>query len=115
MFGADLIAGFPTETDAMFATRCRWSTPAGPPSCMCFHSARKGTPAALMPQVPARPLPSAPPRFDKGVAALKAHLCRRTGPAYQVLMENEAHGRSADFTPVRLRPSGGAARWSMRW
>ncbi len=39
---------------------------------------------------------------EKGVAALKAHLGNARGRRIEVLIENEAQGRSADFTPVKL-------------
>jgi threonylcarbamoyladenosine tRNA methylthiotransferase MtaB len=45
---------------------------------------------------------------DKGVAALKAHLASAKGRRIQVLMENKAQGRSADFTPVKLAAGEGA-------
>ena len=44
----------------------------------------------------------------KGVAALKRHLQGAKGRHIKVLMENEAQGRSADFTPVRLEAEEGA-------
>jgi threonylcarbamoyladenosine tRNA methylthiotransferase MtaB len=44
----------------------------------------------------------------KGVAALKSHLESAKGRRIEVLMENAAQGRSADFTPVKLDPGGDA-------
>ena len=110
MFGADLIAGFPTETDAMFANSLSLVDACGLTFLHVFpFSAREGTPAALMPQVNGATVAQrAAALRDKGVAALKAHLAGARGRHIQVLMENEAHGRSADFTPVRLAAERGA-------
>ena len=47
---------------------------------------------------------------EKGVAALKRHLEGARGRHISVLMENEVHGRSADFTPVLIAAERGAAR-----
>ncbi len=104
VFGADLIAGFPTETDAMFASSLSLVDDCGLTFLHVFpFSAREGTPAALMPQVNGAIVARrAAALRDKGVAALKSHLAGAQGRHIQVLMENEAHGRSADFTPVRL-------------
>jgi len=110
MFGADLIAGFPTETDAMFANSLSLVDACGLTFLHVFpFSAREGTPAALMPQVNGATVTQrAAALRDKGVSAVKAHLAGARGRHIQVLMENEAHGRSADFTPVRLAAERGA-------
>ncbi len=104
VFGADLIAGFPTESHAMFASSLSLVDDCGLTFLHVFpFSARKGTPAALMPQVDGAIVARrAAALRDKGVAALKAHLAGARGRHIQVLMENEAQGRAADFTPVRL-------------
>lgn len=104
VFGADLIAGFPTETDAMFKSSLSLVDDCGLTFLHVFpFSAREGTPAALMPQVNGLVIASrAAALRDKGVAALKAHLESARGRRIEVLMENAAHGRSADFTPVKL-------------
>jgi threonylcarbamoyladenosine tRNA methylthiotransferase MtaB len=104
VFGADLIAGFPTETDAMFANSLRLVDDCGLTFLHVFpYSARQGTPAARMPQLHGAVIASrASALREKGVAALERHLERAKGRRIAVLMENEGSGRAADFTPVRL-------------
>ncbi len=110
VFGADLIAGFPTETDAMFQSSLSLVDECGLTFLHVFpFSAREGTPAASMPQVNGATIARRAAELrEKGVAALKAHLAGAMGRHIQVLMENEAQGRSADFTPVRLAAERGA-------
>jgi threonylcarbamoyladenosine tRNA methylthiotransferase MtaB len=110
VFGADLIAGFPTETDAMFAGSLALVDDCGLTFLHVFpYSARAGTPAALMPQVGGQIIARRAAELrDKGVAALKAHLASAKGRHIQVLMESDAQGRSADFTPVKLAAGEGA-------
>ncbi|MGV1013787.1 MAG: tRNA (N(6)-L-threonylcarbamoyladenosine(37)-C(2))-methylthiotransferase MtaB [Methyloceanibacter sp.] len=109
VFGADLIAGFPTETEAMFANSLSLVDECGLTFLHVFpYSAREGTPAARMPQVNGAIVQRRAGELrDKGVTALKAHLAGAKGRRIQVLMENEAQGRSADFTPVRLEAAEG--------
>ncbi|HET7211899.1 MAG TPA: tRNA (N(6)-L-threonylcarbamoyladenosine(37)-C(2))-methylthiotransferase MtaB [Methyloceanibacter sp.] len=104
VFGADFIAGFPTETDAMFANSLRLVDDCGLTFLHVFpYSAREGTPAARMPQLHGAVIASrASALREKGVAALERHLERAKGRRIAVLMENEGSGRAADFTPVRL-------------
>jgi len=104
VFGADLIAGFPTETEAMFRNSLSLVDDCGLTFLHVFpYSAREGTPAARMPQVHGATIARRAGELrDKGVAALKTHLAGAKGRRVQVLMENCGHGRSADFTPVRL-------------
>ena len=104
VFGADLIAGFPTETEAMFRNSLSLVDDCGLTFLHVFpYSAREGTPAARMPQVHGATIARRAGELrDKGVAALKTHLAGAKGRRIQVLMENCGHGRSADFTPVRL-------------
>jgi threonylcarbamoyladenosine tRNA methylthiotransferase MtaB len=103
-FGADLIAGFPTETDAMFTGSLALVDDCGLTFLHVFpFSAREGTPAALMPQVAGPVIAERAAKLRaKGVAALKSHLAGARGRRIEVLMENAAQGRSADFTPVKL-------------
>ncbi len=110
VFGADLIAGFPTETDAMFEGSLSLVDDCGLTFLHVFpYSAREGTPAALMPQVPGPVIAGRAAKLRaKGMAALKTHLAKSKGRQIKVLMENEAHGRSADFTPVTLDAEHGA-------
>ena len=104
VFGADIIAGFPTETDAMFARSRDLVDACGLTHLHVFpYSARPGTPAARMPQVPpsvrkerARLLREA------GAAALRRHLESEIGARRRVLTESNGIGRTEQFTPVRL-------------
>lgn len=110
VFGADLIAGFPTETEAMFANSLSLVDDCGLTFLHVFpYSAREGTPAARMPQLNGGVIARrAGALREKGLVALKAHLEGARGRRIQVLMENGRQGRSADFTPVRLAAEGGA-------
>jgi threonylcarbamoyladenosine tRNA methylthiotransferase MtaB len=110
VFGADLIAGFPTETEAMFRNSLSLVDDCGLTFLHVFpYSAREDTPAARMPQVHGATIARRAGELrNKGVAALKTHLACAKGRRIQALMENDGHGRSADFTPVRLAVAGGA-------
>jgi threonylcarbamoyladenosine tRNA methylthiotransferase MtaB len=109
VFGADLIAGFPTETEAMFENSRSLVDDCGLTFLHVFpYSAREGTPAARMPQVHGAIIAKRASELrDKGVAALKRHLDCAQGRHINVLMETEAQGRSADFTPVRIEAGRG--------
>jgi threonylcarbamoyladenosine tRNA methylthiotransferase MtaB len=111
VFGADIIAGFPTETDEMFENSLSLVDDCGLTFLHIFpFSAREGTPAARMPQVNGAVVARrAAALREKGGAALEAHLSAAKGRRIQVLMETEAQGRSADFTPVRLAPGAAIA------
>jgi threonylcarbamoyladenosine tRNA methylthiotransferase MtaB len=104
VFGADLIAGFPTETDPMFANSLSLVDDCGLTFLHVFpYSAREGTPAARMPQIHGAVIARRASELrEKGVAALKRHLEAAKGRRITVLMEKERSGRAADFTPVRL-------------
>jgi threonylcarbamoyladenosine tRNA methylthiotransferase MtaB len=110
VFGADLIAGFPTETEDMFRNSLSLVDACGLTFLHVFpYSAREGTPAARMPQVHGGVIARRAGELrDKGVAALKRHLAGAKGRHIKVLMETDAHGRSADFTPVQVAASEGA-------
>jgi threonylcarbamoyladenosine tRNA methylthiotransferase MtaB len=111
VFGADIIAGFPTETEDMFKNSLSLVDDCGLTFLHVFpFSAREGTPAARMPQVNGTIVARRAAELrDKGVAALKAHLANAKGRRINVLMETQAQGRSADFTPVRLGPCAASA------
>jgi threonylcarbamoyladenosine tRNA methylthiotransferase MtaB len=102
IFGADLIAGFPTETESMFENTLRLVNDCGLTFLHVFpYSARKGTPAAKMPQVPG------PVRKERasqlrsaGDAALALHLSAQIGHAHRVLTEGKRMGRTEQFTEV---------------
>jgi len=104
VFGADFIAGFPTETDEMFENTMRLVDECGLTWLHVFpFSPRPGTPAAKMPQV-ARDIGKA--RAErlraKGRARVLAHLEEGLGATRPVLMETATLGRTHQFTPVRV-------------
>ena len=103
-FGADIIAGFPTETEAMFANSLRLVEECDLTHLHVFpYSPRPGTPAARMPQVPGDVARDRAARLRAaGQRAMAARLARRVGGAARVLVETEAFGRSEDYLPVRL-------------
>lgn len=104
VFGADLIAGFPTETDAMFANTLAAVADFGLIYLHVFpFSLRAGTPAALMPQVPlaVRKLRAAALR-EAGRHARQQHFSSKIGAVTTILAEKENAGRCPDSTPVRL-------------
>ncbi len=103
-FGADLIAGFPTETDAMFENSLKLVEECGLSYLHVFpFSPREGTPAARMPQVPHTIAKERAARLrEAGVKALTRHLTRHVGKTGDVLVEKEDFGRLADFSPVKL-------------
>jgi threonylcarbamoyladenosine tRNA methylthiotransferase MtaB len=108
VFGADLIAGFPTETDEMFEQSLSLIDECGLTFLHVFpFSPKVGTPAARMPQVP-RPLVKARAKAlrEKGAAALQAHLASQIGREGELLMEREDMGRLPGFTPARLAGGG---------
>ncbi|MCB1540888.1 MAG: tRNA (N(6)-L-threonylcarbamoyladenosine(37)-C(2))-methylthiotransferase MtaB [Rhodoblastus sp.] len=102
VFGADLIAGFPTETDAMAGNTLRLVEDCGLTHLHVFpYSQRDMTPAARMPQV-ASSLRSARAKIlrEAGERALVRHLDAQIGKRVQVLAERGGVGRTADFTLV---------------
>lgn len=104
VFGADIIAGFPTETEAMFARSLDIVDECGVTHLHVFpFSPRPGTPAARMPQV-SREIVKERARHlrDKGDAALSRHLDSEIGHIRSVLVENGGIGRTVQFTPVRV-------------
>ncbi len=103
VFGADLIAGFPTESEAMAAGSLALVEDCGLTHLHVFpFSPREGTPAARMPQV-ARAVAKARAAQlrDRGRRALAAHLAAQTGRRLAVLTENGGLARAPDFTLVR--------------
>jgi len=107
-FGADFIAGFPTETDEMFENTLRLADECGLTWLHVFpYSPRPGTPAARMPQLDRGLIKARAERLRmKGAARLTAHLNEGLGATKPVLMESETLGRTHQFTPVRLTTSG---------
>jgi threonylcarbamoyladenosine tRNA methylthiotransferase MtaB len=107
VFGADFIAGFPTETDDMFARTLDLVGECGLTHLHVFpFSPRPGTPAARMPQVAHAIAKERAARLRrKGEAAVRQHLDREVGARRRVLAELNGIGRTVYFTPVRL-PDG---------
>ena len=103
-FGADLIAGFPTETEAMFAETLDIVDACGLAYLHVFpFSPRKGTPAARMPQVPAATVKDRARRLrHKGAEALRGHLSGQVGRIIDAVVERDGVGRAADFSEVRI-------------
>jgi threonylcarbamoyladenosine tRNA methylthiotransferase MtaB len=104
VFGADLIAGFPTESEAMFQNSLDLVGECGLTHLHVFpFSPRPGTPAARMPQV-ARDVVKERARLlrECGARALRSHLDAEIGATRCVLTESPEMGRTAQFTKVKL-------------
>jgi threonylcarbamoyladenosine tRNA methylthiotransferase MtaB len=104
VFGGDIIAGFPTESEAMFARSLDLVDECGLTHLHVFpFSPRPATPAARMPQVAREVIKDRARRLRaKGEAALRAHLDGEIGARRRVLAESSAAGRTEQFTLVRL-------------
>ena len=107
VFGADIIAGFPTETEEMFARSLDLVDECGLTHLHVFpFSPRPGTPAARMPQLDRRIIKERAQRLrTHGALALRRHLEAETGVTRRVLLESELIGRTEQFTPVKLSRS----------
>src|SRR5271169_3394446 len=104
VFGADLIAGFPTETEDMFENSLALVEDCGLTHLHVFpFSPRPGTPAARMPQ-PSRTVVKDRARRlrEAGAAALARHLDGEVGAMRRVLVESRDIGRTEQFTLVKL-------------
>jgi len=103
-FGADLIAGFPTETEEMFENTLKLVDDAGLTSLHVFpFSPRRGTPAARMPQVLKPIMKERAARLrSKGDRALAIRLQSLVATEQTILVENQRLGRTACFALVRL-------------
>jgi threonylcarbamoyladenosine tRNA methylthiotransferase MtaB len=104
VFGADFIAGFPTEAEDMFARSLDLVDECGLTQLHVFpFSPRPGTPAARMPQLDRAVIKERAQRLrDKGEAALHRYLDSQIGARRQVLTERGGIGRTEQFTAVRL-------------
>jgi threonylcarbamoyladenosine tRNA methylthiotransferase MtaB len=104
VFGADIIAGFPTETKEMFARSLDLVEECGLTTLHVFpFSPRPGTPAARMPQVDRGVVKERARRLrEEGEAALQRHLDTEIGARRRVLAESAGLARTEQFTPVRL-------------
>jgi threonylcarbamoyladenosine tRNA methylthiotransferase MtaB len=101
-FGADLIAGFPTESEAMFDNSLSLVEEAGLSYLHVFpFSARPNTPAARMPAVPRPVVKDRAERLRAtGERALAAHLDARVGRTMPALVERDGRARADDFTEI---------------
>ena len=104
VFGADLIAGFPTETEAMLHSSFDLVEACGLTHLHVFpFSPRPGTPAARMPQLPRAIIKERAMRLrERGAEALVRHLQAEIGASRRVLAESPELGRTEQFTPVKL-------------
>lgn len=103
-FGADFIVGFPTETEAMFASTLALIDDCGLTYLHVFpYSPRRGTPAERMPQVAASVIGERATRLRAaGARALAGHLDRMCGRTIEVLLENGGIGRTPEFAEVEI-------------
>jgi threonylcarbamoyladenosine tRNA methylthiotransferase MtaB len=113
--GADLIAGFPTESEDMFRRSLDLIAECGLAFVHVFpYSARPGTPAARMPQLPDALVRERAGRLRAaGEAALAAELASRIGSETDVLIERPGLGRAAFYATVRFAtqdPEGSVRR-----
>ncbi len=101
-FGADLIAGFPTETEEMFRNTLAFVDEAGLAYLHVFpFSPRPGTPAARMPPVDGKAVKDRALRLRaKGDDALARHLAAKVGAVVHGLVERPGLARAEDFTEV---------------
>ncbi len=106
VFGADIIAGFPTEDEAMFARSLDLVEECGLTHLHVFpFSPRPGTPAARMPQIAGPVVRERAARLRaRAGEALARHLDAQVGALVTVLAERGGAGRTPHFTPVRLAP-----------
>ena len=100
VFGADIIAGFPTETDEMFENSLKIVEECGLTHLHVFpFSPREGTPAARMPQVRRDVVKSRAARLrSAGEVAYGRHLAALAGTSQRILVERDGIGRTEGFT-----------------
>jgi len=115
-FGADLIAGFPTETEAMFENSVKLVDDAGLSFLHVFpFSARSRTPAARMPQLDRALVKARAARLRAmGEDALGRRLAALVGTTQAVLMEKSGQGRTPCFAPVKLHDVPGEGLHTVR-
>ena len=101
-FGADIIAGFPTETEAHFENSLKLVKDCNLTWLHVFpYSKRPGTPAARMPQVDGRAIRERAARLRQaGDDRVAAHLAAQVGKTHSVLIESSHMGRTEQFTEV---------------
>lgn len=118
-FGADIIAGFPTETEAQFENTLKLVGDCGLTWLHVFpYSPRPGTPAARMPQVDGAAIKSRAARLRAaGEARVARHLRAQVGQRHSILMESPRMGRTEQFTEVDFaddRPEGAIVTATIR-
>lgn len=103
-FGADIIAGFPTETEEMFSRSLDLVEECGLTFLHVFpYSPRPGTPAARMPQVAGGAIKERAKRLrSAGEAALRRRLQEEVGTTRDVLIESDSQGRTEHYLPVAI-------------
>jgi threonylcarbamoyladenosine tRNA methylthiotransferase MtaB len=103
-FGADIIVGFPTETEDHFENALRLVRECDLTWLHVFpYSPREGTPAARMPQVDGAAIKARAARLRAaGRAQVDAHLAAQVGMTHRVLMESPRMGRTEQFAEVRF-------------
>ncbi len=101
-FGADIIAGFPTETEMHFENSLKLVKECDLTWLHVFpYSSREGTPAALMPQVAGQEIKLRAAMLRKaGNAQVKKHIKAQVGRSHAILMENPKMGRTEQFSEV---------------
>ena len=104
-FGADIIAGFPTETEAMFQNSLKLVEDCALTWLHVFpYSPRQGTPAAKMPPVNGKDIKARAARLrTAGSDAVAKHLGAQMGKTHHILMENPRMGRTEQFTEVSFQ------------
>lgn len=104
VYGADLIAGFPTETDEMFENTLSLIDECGLTHLHVFpYSPREGTPAARMPQVDRHIVKQRAEKLRKaGEKAYQSHLQRLQNSKHMILVERDGIGRTEDFTLTKI-------------
>ena len=110
-YGADIIAGFPTETEEMFKNSLKLVEDCALTWLHVFpYSVRNGTPAARMPQVAGQDIKRrAAALRAAGARQVSKHLAAQQGATHRILMESPRMGRTEQFTEVSLssdRPQG---------
>jgi threonylcarbamoyladenosine tRNA methylthiotransferase MtaB len=103
-FGADIIAGFPTESEAHFENALQLVADCDLTWLHVFpYSPRPGTPAARMPQVDGKMIKDRAARLRAaGAEQVRKHLAAQIGQTHHILMENPYMGRTGQFTEVKF-------------
>jgi len=104
-FGADIIAGFPTETNKMFENSLKLVTECNLTWLHIFpYSARVGTPASRMPQVNGQKVKERAKELrELGSSQVSKYLTSQVGLQHKILMENETLGRTEQFAEVQFK------------